>query len=330
MKRFFLLSGVLLLLVLALRFPELVQLGATYGLNLWSQILLPTMLPFLLLTGILFRMSTLEPLSRPLAPLVERVLHLPRDYSPILLLGLLSGMPVGASLLAERLKKDERVPLYPLVLSTCLSPGFLVGYLCTHCFGVTDITFVYCAGFYVLHLLFGAFACKMLWPDELRIASEGPANTSRPDTQSGSAQSATTTPDKSLADIIEETVTASLAAIARVGAYVMLFSTLSCFLQAGFEVFLPKLPSAVSAFFCGLLEVTSGCSLLADQGLPLNYRMPLMTGLVSFGGLSGVLQTKSMLAEYRFPIGRYIKMRATIALLMTGATSALMYVCYVL
>ncbi len=320
MKRLFLLSGLVLLLILALRFPELVQLGATYGLTLWSQILIPTMLPFLLLTGILFRTSTLEPLSRLLAPFAERVLRLPRGYSPILVLGLISGMPVGASLLSERIPKDSQVPLYPLVLSTCLSPGFLVGYLCTHCFGVTDITFAYCTCFYVLHLLFGAFACKMLWPSELRLSSAGPMKMQR----------ATTTTDKSLAVILEETVTSSLIAIARVGAYVMIFSTLSCFLQAGFAVFLPKLPLSVSAFLCGILEVTSGCSLLADQGLPLNYRIPLMTGLVSFGGLSGVLQTKSMLAEYPFPIGRYIKMRATIALLMTGATSALMYVCYVL
>lgn len=320
MKRLFLLSGVLLTLLLALRFPELVQLGATYGLNLWSQILLPTMLPFLLLTGLLFRMSTLEPLSKLLAPLVERVLHLPRVYSPILLLGLLSGMPVGASLLAERLKKDEQVPLYPLVLSTCLSPGFLVGYLCAHCFGVPGITFAYCTCFYVLHLLFSAFACKMLWQGELHIASA----------QSMNMQSATTKVNDSLADILEETVSTSLLAIARVGAYVMLFSTLSCFLQAGFAVLLPELPTAVSAFLCGILEVTSGCSLLADLGLPLASRLPLMTGLVSFGGLSGVLQTKSMLSGYAFPIGRYIKMRATIALLMTGATSALMYVFYVL
>lgn len=313
MKRYSFLSSLLLLLVIFLLFPETVQAGATYGLCLWYQILLPSLLPFLLLTGLLCRMTTLVRPSRLLAPFTEGVLGLPRRYTCALILGLLSGMPIGASLLAAGLPKQARVPLYPLLLSTCLSPGFLTGYLCTHCFARPDLCLRYSLLFYLLHVLFTAVCFRAFWSEECPSASFG----------TGSEHSLL--PSAPLSQMLEDTISASLTAITKIAVYVMAFSTAAFFLRNTWQLLFPQADLLIPGILCGLLEVTTGCSLLYDLSLPLAVRIPLLTGIVAFGGLSGIFQTRAMLGGRPFPLLRYIKMRATIALLMAGTTFALMH-----
>ncbi len=312
MKRYSFLLTLLFLLLIFLLFPETVQAGATYGLQLWYQILLPSLLPFLLLTGLLCRMTTLVRPSQILAPFTEGILHLPRHYTGALILGLLSGMPIGASLLSANVPKHSRIPLYPLLLSTCLSPGFLTGYLCTHCFGRPDMCLRYSLLFYLLHFLFTSLCFRTFWSTDCPPLSS-------------SHKDSSVLPSAPLAQMLEDTISSSLTSITKIAVYVMAFSTAAFFLQDMWLLLFPQATPLVPGILCGILEVTTGCSLLYNLNLPLAVRIPLLTGIVSFGGLSGIFQTRAMLEERPFPLLRYIKMRATIALLMAGTTFALMH-----
>ena len=73
MKRIFYTAGTLLLLVFLLRFPEEALSASRDGLNLWLNTLLPTLLPFIILTGILIHTGMVEKLLKPLSPVWSHI-----------------------------------------------------------------------------------------------------------------------------------------------------------------------------------------------------------------------------------------------------------------
>ncbi len=317
MKRYFFIISLLLALILCLLFPNDLQAGCTYGLLLWYQILLPSLLPFLLLTGLLCRTTRFHTPTKLLTPATSKLLRLPGIYTVPLLFGILSGVPVGASLLAEVAPKRARIPLYPLVISTVLSPGFLSGFLCTHCFRRPEYCGAYLLWFYGCHILFSALLLPRIWKEECPPSQI-------PVISGNDSFSSARRPLFSA--LFEETIYASLSTLVKIAVYVMIFSAISRFIQSAFHAFLPGIPALVPALLAGICEVTSGCGILAGLPLPETITIPLLTGIASFGGLSGALQVQGILDDHTFSLARYIKMRATIALLMAGATFALMYV----
>ena len=91
MKRIFYTAGTLLLLIFLLRFPEEALAASRDGLKLWLNTLFPTLLPFIILTGILIHTGTAEKLLKPLAPVWSHVFGTSPSGAYALLLGLLCG-----------------------------------------------------------------------------------------------------------------------------------------------------------------------------------------------------------------------------------------------
>ena len=65
MKRIFFTAGIFLLLIFLLRNPQEALAASRDGLNLWLNTLLPTLLPFLILTGLLIKTEIAEALTDP-------------------------------------------------------------------------------------------------------------------------------------------------------------------------------------------------------------------------------------------------------------------------
>ena len=100
MKRIFYTAGTLLLLIFLLRFPEEALAASRDGLKLWLNTLFPTLLPFIILTGILIHTGTAEKLLKPLAPVWSHVFGISPSGAYALLLGLLCGYPMGTKITA--------------------------------------------------------------------------------------------------------------------------------------------------------------------------------------------------------------------------------------
>ena len=92
---------ILLLLLYMFLEPQRSLEASQRGLLLWFQTLLPTLLPFMILSNLVIRVGTAERLLSPFAPLFRLFLNLSPDGAYGCLLGLLFCYHMGAKQTAE-------------------------------------------------------------------------------------------------------------------------------------------------------------------------------------------------------------------------------------
>ena len=97
----------IVLLGLVLAFPSLSVQGASEGLLLWYQTVLPALAPFLILTQLLTVSGGAELLVKPVYPLFHRLFHVSVSGAYILLCGLLCGYPLGAKLCSDYFRQGK-------------------------------------------------------------------------------------------------------------------------------------------------------------------------------------------------------------------------------
>lgn len=116
-----------------LLFPETVFQGACDGLLLWYQILIPTLFPYLIVTGLLLKTDGAAVVSR----LLFRPFHLlfgTSFYGSFAVLsGFLCGYPMGAKIIADLLLQGKiSLEEASYLLSFCnnASPSFIITFSC--------------------------------------------------------------------------------------------------------------------------------------------------------------------------------------------------------
>ena len=91
----------ILLLALLLLFPTACLEGARSGLLLWFHTVLPTLFPFLFVSSMLLATGAAHTVSRLLKPILAPIFRVSTDCCYAILIGLVSGYPLGAKTCAE-------------------------------------------------------------------------------------------------------------------------------------------------------------------------------------------------------------------------------------
>jgi hypothetical protein len=103
--------------------------------------------------------------------------------------------------------------------------------------------------------------------------------------------------------------------VTKIGGYIILFSILAQIInEIGLNYALFK------AIVMGILEITTGIDQICKIRMDNNIKIVLVSVLTSFGGLSGLAQTKSVLGESRLSIKTYLLVKllcAFIAMLLS-------------
>ncbi len=84
------------LTVLLLAYPALSLAYASKGLVLWFENMIPTLLPFMILSGIMIRMHLTHQCVGLFHPLFHRIFHTSKDGTYTIFMGFLCGFPMGA------------------------------------------------------------------------------------------------------------------------------------------------------------------------------------------------------------------------------------------
>ena len=284
---------------LLLLFPETVSAAAADGAMLWWTRVFPTLVPYLILTGLVLRAG---PGSLRLGRL--------HPYAALsFLLGAIGGYPIGARVLAEGERSGavttDEVQRFS-VASGLMSPAFLVSFTAIGLFREPAAIPVLCGAVYGTML--GA-----LW-------------------LFGRAKSAAPLPAKRklTANDLSDAIADAMATILRIGGCIVACRVLGAVLDRFgvarlLERLLPGSEPIVRAVLSGLLEMTDGTVQAAALPLPLGIRLALCVFFQVFGGASVLLQVRSFLRSIRF--GRYVLLRlllAAIAALLCYALSFLL------
>lgn len=275
------------------------------GLNLWFEKMIPTLLPFMILSGILIRMNLSDSFARLFAPLLRPVFRLSDSCLYVLVIGFLCGFPMGARVTAESLqhgKLSKREASLMLAFCNNIGPIYFSGFVLTLFPAAKPLPFW--AGMYLLPLLYGLFLRRMVYRDiPCPVPAAGrsvPASASRASADrsvlSSASHASSALSGRSLMAQTQEAVTSALVSQASLGGYMILFNLMNLLP----DLFLPAkavLPRAL----CGcLLEITGGLSRLDPSDAFWAFV------LLPFGGLSCIFQTYSMIRDTGLSLRLYV------------------------
>lgn len=281
-------------------FPKETIAGATDGLLLWFQIVLPTLLPFFILTNLLIQTNSISYLANLFGPTMRRVFAVSPNGSFAVLAGLLCGYPVGAKVTAD-LVKTNRISLtegkYLLSFCNHTSPAFIGSYIVMQCFHNNLLLFPTFAILYA-----STYLCSLLFRRFYHI----------------SAKCIDTKPTQSPRiyfnfGILDNSIMNAFENITKVGGYIILFSILFSLGRA--------LP--FNEIFA-VLEITNGIPHLLSSLTDFKTAYVLVLALTSFGGVCSIAQTGAMLGNVKLSIFVY-----TIEKLVTALVTSLVALLYV-
>ena len=311
--------GLLAVFALLVCFPSVASAGASQGLLLWFQVLIPSLLPFFLLSGFLIRSGLISSVSTVTYPLLGRFFHTTPEGATCILIGFLCGYPLGARTVAdlyERKQLSRPEATYLLCLTNNVSPGFLSGFVVNSCFRRRELLFPALLCVYGLPVVCSGILRRGLSIDRYRSNHRNAEEQTRQlSTQSIShIGHAIQAPNLSFA-VIDETIRSSLASMAMLGGYVILFRILMQFLFAA------PLSVHTKTALAGILEITSGIPMIVANAVSFTYAFPAVMAVLAFGGLSGLAQTRSVLSQTDLSIRSYVCWKLFLAVLAWGCAS---------
>lgn len=272
-------AGVICLLLFLLKYPEEALFAARDGMKLWLNTLIPTLLPFLILTGILLHTKGIEKILSPFSFFWKKFLGLTPCGAYVFLLGMLCGYPMGAKLasdLYQENKISKKEASYLLTFSNNPSPVFLTAYVSQICLGgrtkITEITGI---------LLLSNLICMLFFRFIIyKNKTFTPISTSKKETSAVSSPGA----------VIDVSIMNGFETITRLGGYILLFSILGAVIGH----FCPS-DSEGKYIFLGITELTTGLHQLALSSLSYMKKYLYAMTMTAFGGLCILAQTKSVL-----------------------------------
>lgn len=278
----------ILLLALLLAFPGISIKGASDGLLLWYQVVLPTLSPFMICTQLVTALDGVNLLMKPFYPLLHRLLRLSLPGAYVMLCGLLCGYPLGAKMCSDFYREgriSQREAACLLAICNHPSPMFLLGYVRGQLpTAVPAALLLVCLYLPVLplSLLAGAyygFPGKDSDTKPLPRPAQNAAEIRGAETRTGKRRS------------LEDILSSTCETMVLIGGYIMLFSILAAWIRH-----LRGIPLPVKAILAGAAEITSGVHQICTV-LPAEDSLFFVTAAVAFGGLSGIFQTRSVIKK---------------------------------
>ena len=309
MKRNLVIFFSIIFFLLLLVFPANVFDGASNGLLLWFNTVLPTLLPFIIATNLLMYTPALHLISRVTSLFLSRLFHVSESGSFAIVTGFLCGYPIGSKITADLLR-HERISCneanYLLSFCNNTSPMFIISFVLFQCLE-NNYPLMPSLGILMISPVLCSFIFRIFY-----ILTENSCNNA---SKLSSSKSEIAQTD----NILDTCIMNGFETITKVGGYIILFSilieliTLLPFRNNFFQYIL--LPS---------LEITNGVTNIGSSSLSTDIKYILCLFHTSFGGWCAVAQTQCMISDTGLKIFPYI-----IKKLVTALVTSLLAVCYI-
>ncbi len=273
---------------------------AMNGLQLWYTKMIPALLPFMILSGIMIRLRLTEGFASILHPVVGPVYRVQKNVTYAMIMGFLCGFPMGARVTCDLLDRkliNNKEAGFLLAFCNNIGPVYFIGFVLPLL--NRSLVFPYLIGMYGLPLIYGLILRYTVYSD---LQSDSVQT-------SGMELSAASYNSFSLLEQIDEAVASGIQSILKLGGYMIFFNLLQlgpdCLvasltsfdsLPCSLITFLNKIPALLAPVF----EITGGLGILGER-LPLCSLL-----LLSFGGLSCVAQTYSIIKDSELSIHSYV------------------------
>ena len=307
--------AVLLLAMGLLTSSQVVGDGIRTGLALCGNVVIPSLFPFMVLSGFVTLSVVSDWIAKPFQGVTRHLFHLPGSLSSVILMSLVGGYPVAAKALGTLLDEGRVTPQQvSRMLCFCVNAGppFIVTIVGTQLLGSAQAGWIL-LGSQILSTLLIGFVTARRFPTP---APDAGRHTPMP-----------------LALAFVQSVANGVAGMVAICSFVLLFSSVAALLS---HQVLPNLvefltgicpyPQLDDAFFTalayGLLEVVNGCN-AAVQARP-DLAFLLCAFFLSFGGLSIICQVSACILPRKVSLKPFLLSRLAHGFL-TGAIAYPLY-----
>lgn len=288
MKRIIYIICVISLLCIILLYPMQSFEGAKIGLNLWFHTIIPTLLPFIIISNIMISLNATNSLSSLISPFTKRTLKISKHANYAIIIGMLCGFPMGAKVVNDLVihnKISKTEGQYLLSFCNNASPMFIISFIVHTILNSPDMLYK------ILIIIYGApFICAILFNFSFRKKS-------RENNCSDISRETNKPVDFNLVD---ECIIKSFEVVIKLGGYLIMFSIISYFF-----IYFIDVNYYIKSLIVGFIEITTGINYIGFTYIPQIYKALIICVLTSFGGLSTLAQTQSVIKESGLSIFNY-------------------------
>ena len=304
MKKLFFTIFCVIQISFILVYPAEALKAAREGLNLWLNVMIPTLLPFLILTGILVQTGLISRLLAPLKKPWKIVLGISPAGAYAFLVGMLCGYPMGAKTASdlcesEQITKNEAE--YLLTFVNQPSPVFVRTYLCQVCLNGSVPFYRMLLILLVAEWMTAQFFRFIVFRKKNRFREEVFTKKETPVISSSGA-------------FLDVSIMNGFETITRLGGYILMFSILSACIS---HWYVPH--HAPEYLLTGILELTTGLYRLQSLALPEITKGMMAVFLTACGGICITAQTRSLVIK-ELSVQSYI-----VAKLLNGVIAAVLF-----
>lgn len=256
-----------------LRFPEVSAQGITDGIDLSLGTLIPTLLPFTVISTLMIKEKLFDRIPVFLKRLTKTVFALDGKCLGAIIISMIGGLPIGCKMAADLYENGEisqsqarRMTLF----CYCTGPAFTISSVGLYMSGSEKAGIIIYASLVLSSISVGLLSRFFEEEDNLYMTAKSGAKK-----------------DLFSANLVAS-VSSGSAAMLNICAWVIIFSCIIRLIEV-----LPSEPS-VSFFLSCILEVTNGAYLASG-----NMSLPVIAGIIGFGGLCGHCQVMPYLVKLR-------------------------------
>jgi sporulation integral membrane protein YlbJ len=298
--------GAIFIVLTMLIWPEQTYQGARYGLELWATVLVPSLLPFFIITEVLLNLGVVNMLGVLLEPIMRPLFNLPGSASFVVAMGFTSGFPMGA-VLTRRLCEEKECTIAEgerlLAFTNNSSPLFIMAAVAVGMFQNVYIGVILAISHYLANILLGIILgiASPRQPQIYYFNKHLLINSLKALLQAQQKR-------KPWAKLLSEAIRSGINTICLIGGFVIIYaivirilkitSLLNLLIYPGNVLlqFLGFTPNLASALATGFWEMTLGLKETALSFATVREKAVIASILLGWSGLSIQSQVTSVLA----------------------------------
>lgn len=314
--KFFIPALIVLFLILGIiLFPNDSLNAAKEGLNIWTTVLIPSLLPFIIGANLIVDLKIVDIVGFIINPITKFIFNVSGKGALVFVISTVSGYPVGSKLASElRINKEISKSEAQRLVSFCSTSGplFIIGSIATGMFQNSSLGYLMILCHYLgsisVGLLFRNYGKEILSKSNTSIKSNIKSIIAYKNSE-----------NKGFFVLFGDAVHNGVNTLLMVGGFVIVFSVifkvLSLFNIVTFIsnlLYLPLSFLGVSKELChalisGLFEMTIGCNNIASvSNASEAIKVSLCSFLIGFSGLSILAQCCNFLAKTDINTNIYI------------------------
>lgn len=327
--------------------PENAIAGGLQGLRIFGEIVLPSLLPFFVVSEVLIGLGLVHFLGALVEPLMRPLFNVPGTGSFVWSMGLAAGYPMDAVITAKlRLSgnctqiEGERL----LAFTNTADPLFLLGAVAVGMFGLPALGFHLALAHYLsaiaVGLIFRFYGLQKGEPQKTVAASQPKVSHRRGYWQRAilELKQARRQDGRALGRLLADAMTESTTTLMKICGFIMFFASLIRLMESTQLLQLMGLPvggilstlgwrsELTPGLVAGVLELDVGAAMTAEVMAPLAQRLAVVSAIVAWSGLSVHGQVASIVCRTDLRLGAYMKARLLHALLAAVIALGLLYI----